>query len=91
MDQETLGNIVLLVIVTLISVVQNGKRSLSLGQENKGKFFVSCVKVRLTQHSKFSLCTFVLVVFVSFLFECIEVCVFPYRLGVLLVLFFLSL
>lgn len=25
MDQETLGNIVLLVIVTLISVVQNGK------------------------------------------------------------------
>lgn len=25
MDQETVGNIVLLVIVTLISVVQNGK------------------------------------------------------------------
>lgn len=53
MDQETLGNIVLLVIVTLISVVQNGKGRLSLGRGNKGEL-ICHLKVRLI-HSEFSL------------------------------------
>lgn len=35
MDQETLGSIVLLAIVTLISVVQNGKTKISIYLRDK--------------------------------------------------------
>lgn len=38
MDQETVGNVVLLAIVTLISVIQNGKGSPSLGGEHRVDF-----------------------------------------------------
>lgn len=61
MDYETLGNVVLLAIVTLISVVQNGKGIPSLRVE----FVSSCLKVRLTQ-----LCVCVY----AFVFMCI--CIF---------------
>ena len=37
MDQETLGSIVLLAIVTLISVVQNGKTKISFYLKAKGE------------------------------------------------------
>lgn len=43
MDQETVGNVVLLAIVTLISVVQNGKESPSLREEQKGRFSLMVV------------------------------------------------
>jgi hypothetical protein len=43
MDQETVGNVVLLAIVTLISVLQNGKRSPWLGEEERGILFDGCL------------------------------------------------
>lgn len=68
MDQEAVGNIVLLAIVTLISVVQNGKGGPSLGV---GLVF-RCLRVRLT-HLCVCVCIcvyiFFLSVFVS-LFDC---------------------
>lgn len=44
MDQEAVGNIVLLAIVTLISVVQNGKG----GPSHRGGLVFRCLRVRLT-------------------------------------------
>lgn len=88
MDQEAVGNIVLLAIVTLISVVQNGKRRSSLGSGGGGGggmggqgwiLFASCWKVRLTP-----VCVSVrtlphfclLLLFVSFSLNVAGVCIF---------------
>lgn len=47
MDQETLGSVVLLAIVTLISVVQNGEPEISIGgrAEKKKKNSVMCAEL----------------------------------------------
>lgn len=77
MDQEAVGNIVLLAIVTLISVVQNGKGRSSLRRGAKGRF---CLPVAVKSGSHRSLClcavwpTFALFVICFLFFECIGVC-----------------
>lgn len=89
MDQEAVGNIVLLAIVTLISVVQNGKGSPSLGVGLMSR----CLRVRLT-HLCVCVCicvyTFFLSVFVS-LFDCIGMHTLLCELGVFLLPIFLWL
>lgn len=74
MDQETVGNVVLLAIVTLISVIQNGKGSPSLGGEHRADFIcwlfviqaytVLCVCMRARTH-------FCLICMCFFLFDCL--------------------
>ena len=89
MDQEAVGNIVLLAIVTLISVVQNGKGGPSLGV----CLVSQCLRVRLT-HLYVCVCIYVYIFFLSVfvsLFDCTGMRGLLCELGVFLLPIFLLL